>query len=135
MFLLLSLIFSSLLSVFLFSLFSYLYFLFFFLFRCYSLSLSIVLCCSLLCTSMVFYTACRDKIYHFYPLIAFGLLCVSFLDCPLAFWLPSHHYYTMLAMPCPTLRQKLFCFVFYFPWHSHPDKGSASLLPTSIACI
>ena len=48
-----------------------------------------------LCTSMAFYTACLHKICH----SAFGLLCVSFQDCPLICQLPSHHNYTVLAVP------------------------------------
>jgi len=63
-------------------------------------------CSSLLCTSMAFYIACRDKIYHFYPLTTFGLLWVSFQDCPLVYRLPSHHHYTVLAVPCLIPKQK-----------------------------
>jgi len=59
-----------------------------------------------------FYNAYRDKIYHFYPSTTFGLLWVSFPDCPLVCWLPSHHYYPVWATPCFIPRQKLFCFVF-----------------------
>ena len=35
---------------------------------------SLVRCCYLLCTAIAFYTACRDKIYHFYSSTNFGLL-------------------------------------------------------------
>ena len=36
----------------------------------------------LLCTSMAFYTACRDKICHFYPITTFGLLWGVLLGLP-----------------------------------------------------
>ena len=83
---------------------------------------------------MAFYTVCRNRIYHFYPLTTFGMLWVSFQDCPMVYWLPNHRHYTVLAVPCLIPKQKWFCFVLYFPWHSHPDKSGASLLPTSITC-
>ena len=113
-------------------------FLVFFLFRCCSLSffvfLFLFLFLFLLCITMAFYTVCRNRIYHFYPLTTFGMLWVSFQDCPMVYWLPNHRHYTVLAVPCLIPKQKWFCFVLYFPWHSHPDKSGASLLPTSITC-
>ena len=75
-----------------------------------------------LCTFMTFYTACHDRICHFYSLTTFGLLWVSFQDCSLVCWLPSHHHYTVLAVPHLIPKQKWFCFVSYSPWHSHQDK-------------
>ena len=42
---------------------------------------------------MAFYAACRDKIYHFYPLTIFGLLWVSFQDYPLVYQVPNHYHY------------------------------------------
>ena len=65
----------------------------------------------LLCTSMAFYTACRDKICHFYHSTAFGLLWVSFQNCQLVCQLPSHHHYTILVMPSliPWKKVVLFC--------------------------
>ena len=44
-----------------------------------------------------FYTACHDKICHFYPLNTFSLLWVSFQDYPLVCQLPNHYHYTMLV--------------------------------------
>ena len=76
---------------------------------------SLVHCCYLLCMTMAFYTACCDKIYHFYTSTTFGLLWVSFLDCPLVCWLPNHHHYPMLAEPRFIPRQKFFYFVFLLP--------------------
>ena len=65
------------------------------------------------CTQLrLFYTAYCGKIYHFYPSTTFGLLYVSFPDCPLVCWLPSQHHYPMLAMPRFIPIKKLFCFVF-----------------------
>ena len=34
-----------------------------------------------------------------------------------------------------SLTKVVFVLFLYFPWHSHPNKGWVSLLPTSIACI
>jgi len=105
---------------------------FFSLFLLYFLC-SLVRCCCLLCMVMAFYIACRNKIYHFYHSTTFGLLWVSFPDCPLVCWLPSHHYYTTLAVPCLIPRQMQFLFCFLLPLHSYLDKGWVSLLPTLIA--
>ena len=68
-----------------------------------------------LCTFTTFYTACHYRICHFYPLTTFGLLWVSFQDCSLVCWLPSHHHYTVLAVPHLIPKQKWFCFVSYSP--------------------
>ena len=108
----LSLIFSSSLSVSLFSLFPYLFSLFSF----FSSLFSVFLHCCLLCMSIAFYTTCCDKIYHFYPLNTFGLLWVSFQKCPLVYRLPNHHHYTMLAVSCLIPRQKQFLFCFLIPF-------------------
>ena len=76
-------------------------FLFFlsFLFLCllcflFFLSFSLFVCCFpspfSLCIPMAFYTACCDKIYHFYPLTTFDPLWMSFQDCPSGLPLPLH---------------------------------------------
>ena len=59
-----------------------------------------------LCTSIAFYTACHDRICHFYPSTAIGLLWVSFQDYPLVCRLPNNHHYTMLIVPRLIPRQK-----------------------------
>ena len=111
--------FPSLVLVFCFSLFFLLVFLCFpspsFLCRCYCL----------LYTSMAF--ACHDRIYHFYPLIAFGLLWVSFSDCPLFCQLSNHHYYNVLAVP--HLLPEKSGFVLFFTSLDTPIRKRARLLP------
>ena len=75
---------------------------------------------------MAFYTVCRDKIYHFYPSTAFGLLWASFQDCPLVCWMLNHYHYTLLAAPCLIPRQKkvfVLSFTSLYFQYSHPDKG------------
>ena len=98
-----------------------------FLFLSLCFSLSLVYCSPFspfsLCMSMAFYIACRDRICHFYPLTAFGLLWATFQDCPPVYWLPSYHHYTVLAVAHLIPRQMWFCFVSYPPRHSHQDKG------------
>ena len=98
-------------------------------------------------TPMAFYTVYRDKIYHFYPSTAFGLLWASFQDCPLVCWMLNHYHYTLLATPCLIPRQKrfLFCllplYIFntliqirvkllpYLPlWHASTDSSLCLLL-------
>ena len=81
-----------------------------------------------------FYTVFHDRIYHFYPFNYFWPIVGVFPRHLLVCWLPNHHHYTVLAMPLLILRKKWFCFVFNFLWHSHPNKGWAFPLPTSIAC-
>ena len=70
------------------------------LFLPYSISIS---CCGYspfsLFTTMAFYTTYHGRIYHFYPSTAFGSLWASFQDYPLAYQLPSHYHYTVLATP------------------------------------
>ena len=56
----------------------------------------------------IFYTAYRDRFLLFYPLTAFVLVQVSFLDHPLVCRLPSHHHLPVLAMPHPIPRKKSF---------------------------
>ena len=68
-------------------------------------------------------------IQPFYPLTAFGLLWVSFQDYPLVCQLPSHHYYTVLAMPCLIPKQKWFFFFFFFTPINTPIRIRARLLP------
>ena len=123
--LLLSLIFFSSLLVSLFSSF--------FVFVPFS-SLFFIFLPFLLCTSMAFYTTFRDKIYHFYHLTTFGLLWVSFQDCPLVCWLPSHHHYTVLAMSCLILDKS--GFVLFFTSLGTPIriKGWASHITNSKSC-
>ena len=64
-------------------------------------------------TTIAFNNACWDKISHFYLSTTFGSLWASFQDCSLACWLPRHHHYIMLAVPCLIPKQKWFCFVSY----------------------
>ena len=73
-------------------------------------------------TTIVFYTTCRDRIYHFYPSTTFGSLWVSFQDCPQACWLPSHHHYTMLAAPCLIPKKSDFV-LSLTSLNTHPNKG------------
>ena len=90
----------------------------FFLSFCFSVCYSPLFHCACLwpfILSMAFYTACRDKIFHFYPLTAFSLLWVSFQDYPLVCWLPNHHHYTVLAVPRLIPKPKWFCFFSYLP--------------------
>ena len=86
------------------------------LFSFFSSLFSVFLHCCLLCMSIAFYTACCDKIYHFYALNTFGLLWVSFQKCPLVYRLPNHHHYTMLVVSCLIPRQKQFLFCFLIPF-------------------
>ena len=88
-------------------------FLFFFLFFFFSFFFLFLPSSSHCARLWPFYIACSDMICHFYPLTAFGLLWVSFQDCPLVCQLSSHHHCTMLATPRLIFRQKWFCFVFY----------------------
>jgi len=67
----------------------------------------------LLCTPMAFYTACRDRIYYFYPLTAFGSLWVSFQNCPLVCQLLNHYHYTTEVAPRLIPKQKGFGFISY----------------------
>ena len=85
-------------------------FFFFFVYRCSSFFLCPPF--SLFMT-MAFYTACHDRIYHFYPSTAFGSLWASFQDYLLTCRLPSHYHYTVLAAPRLIPKQKWFCSVSY----------------------
>ena len=107
--------------------FLYLSFLFYFFFS-FLRSTSISCCGSSsfsVFITMAFYTACRDRNYHFYPLIAFGSLWVSFQDYPLACRLPNHYHCTVLVAPRLIPRKKWFDLSLtslYFHY-SHMDKS------------
>ena len=48
---------------------------------------------------------------------------------------PSLHY-VGYATPHSQTKVVFFIFIFFtLPWHSHPDKGQSSPLPTPITCI
>ena len=82
-----------------------------------------------------FYTAYCDKIYHFtFQLLLACCGCHS----QIAHW--SVCYFattTTLCWPHHASFPEKSSFVLFscFSWHSHPHKGWASLLLTSIACI
>ena len=134
---LLSLLFSSSFSVILFSLFIlsvFLCFLYFFVFCVFPYSLLFVVYCAQL---RHFYTACRNKIYHFYSSTIFVFLAYCGCLSRTAHW--SDGYLattTTLCWPRYTSFPDKSSFVLfcYFPWHSYPDKGCVSLLLTPIAC-
>ena len=72
-----------------------------------------------------FYTLCHCGIYPFCPLTVFGSLWVSFQDCLLACWLPSH-YLCLECAGCTTLHSQtkllvLFLTSLYFCF-THLDK-------------
>ena len=92
---------------------------------------------------MAFYTTCRNMIYHFYPLTAFGSLWASFQDCPLACRLPSYYHYTVYAALRLIPKKKWFLSptslntlikirvksLHYLPlWHASSDSSSYLLL-------
>jgi len=84
----------------LFALLSFLSFYLSFIVCRYSSFLSLV-------TPMAFYTGCCDKIYHFYPLTAFGSLWASFQYYLLACRLPSHYHCTVQAYTMPHSQTKM----------------------------
>ena len=111
--------------------------------------------CSILLLSLVslffimhdwgpFYIACHDGFLLFYPLIAFVLVWVSFLDHPLVCQLPNHHHLLMLVVLHPIPKQRvLFCLLahrgilirirvnilsHYPSWHAPSDFNSSFYL-------
>ena len=113
---------SSLSSGFLYSSFSFFFFYFFVCSTFFSFFLSLFFFFAFvppssplfsLFTTMTLYTACRDRIYHFYPSTAFGSLWASFQDYLLTCRLPSHYHYIVLAAPRLIPKQKWFCSVSY----------------------
>ena len=102
-------LYTFLFSFFLFILSVFLCFLFLFSIYVSCCSSSFSLCCCLLCTAKTFYTACRDKIYHFTP-----QLFLAYCGCPS---LATHQSpgcpatTTTLSAPCSIPRQSEFCFI------------------------
>ena len=78
--------------------------------------------CSL-CTAKAFLYSLPWWVLLFYPSITFGLVWMSFPDHPLVCWLPSHHHYLVLAVPCSIPRQKGFVLFSCSLWHSFSNKG------------
>ena len=94
------------------------------------------LCSCLLCTSMalLYYLPWQDlpllPLNHFWPIV--GVLPRLHIGLLVAQPLPLHC--VGCATPYSQTKVVLFCFVFYFPWYSHPDKGWTSPSSTSIVC-
>ena len=105
---------------------------------------SIYCCCCTVHVYGLFILPTVIRFITFTPLTLFGLLWVSFQDCPLVCRLLSHNLYTMLVVPHLIPRQKQFSFVFYSPLVfpsgirvnllpyqplQHASSGSSSYLP------
>ena len=80
-------------------------------------------CCYSLCIAKAFFYYLLWWVLIFYPSTTFGLVWVSFPNHPLVYRLPSHHHYLVLAVPRSIPRQKSFVLFSWSPWHSHLDKS------------